>query len=119
MKIAHLLVAAMIGGAMGLSGCVAYPYPYPYGAPPSTPSAYDRAWGAAVGALRDQGVEVTREDRSTGVVEGRRGALTVSANVITQADGRVRVAFDTRGDLSADPGLSDRVSRAYDARMGR
>ena len=120
MKIAHLMVAAMVGGALGLSGCYA-PYPYPYGYPPpaATPSAFDRAWGAAVGALRDQGVQVSREDRSTGIVEGQRGALTVTAHVITQADGRVRVQFDTRGDLSTDPTLSERVSRAYDARMGR
>lgn len=116
MKVGHWLVVAALGGAMGLAGCVVYdPYPYAY----AGPSAYERSWSAAVGALRDQGVQIGREDRSTGQIEGVRGPLTVRALVITQADGRIRVEFNTGGDLSADPGLSDRVSRSYDARMGR
>jgi len=117
MKVVHGLVIAALSGAMGLAGCVYDPYyhPYAYG----TPNAYERSWNAAVGALRDQGVQIGREDRSTGQIEGTRGPLTVRALVTTQADGRVRVEFNTGGDLSADPGLSDRVSRSYDARMGR
>ena len=104
---------------LALSGCYYGPYPYGYPAPAPGPSAYDRSWNAAVGAIRDQGVNVTREDRGTGTIEGQRGGLTVNARVVTQADGRVRVEFNTAGNLSEDPGLSDRVSRSYDARMGR
>ena len=105
---------------LALSGCVVYDPYYPYGyPPPGGPSAYDRSWNAAVGAIRDQGVNITREDRSTGTIEGQRGGLSVNARVVTQADGRVRVEFNTGGNLSEDPGLSDRVSRSYDARMGR
>jgi hypothetical protein len=116
MKIAHCLIVAAMTGAMGLAGCVVYePYPYASG----TASTYERSWGAALGALRDQGVQIEREDRSAGLIEGRRGPLTVKARVVTQADGRVRVEFNTGGELAADPGLSDRISRAYDARMGR
>jgi hypothetical protein len=108
----RIVLAAML--ATVSVGCVYYE-PYPY----AVASAYDRSWNAAVGAMRDQGVQVTREDRPAGRIEGRRGALAVKADVATLADGRVRVEFNTSGDLQQDPGLSDRISRSYDARMGR
>jgi hypothetical protein len=106
-------VLAVILAAVA-SGCVYYE-PHPY----AVASAYDRSWNAALGAMRDQGVQVMREDRGAGRIEGRRGALAVKADVATLADGRVRVEFNTSGDLQQDPGLSDRISRSYDARMGR
>jgi len=43
----------------------------------------------------------------------------VTANVRTQADGSVRVEFNTAGETSRDPDLINRVSRSYDRRMGR
>ena len=43
----------------------------------------------------------------------------MKSRVLTQADGKVRVEFNAGGALSEDPGLPDRISRAYDARMGR
>ena len=50
-------------------------------------------------------------------------ALCVSADAdvlaVSQSDGSVRVEFTARGDLKQDPGLVDRVSAAYDRRMGR
>ena len=113
------LLAASLVALAPLAGCVVYDYPPPYYGAPSGPSAFDRSWSAAVGAMRDQGVQIGVEDRTSGVIEGRRGGLTVAARVLTQADGRVRVEFNTRGQLSEDPGLSDRVSHSYDARMGR
>ena len=113
--------AVLAAGIAALGGCVVYDpyYPY-YGAPGGgTAAAYDRSWGAAVGAIRDQNIQITKEDRSAGVIEGQRGGLTMKARVITQADGRIRVEFNTGGNLAEDPGLSDRISRSYDARMGR
>jgi hypothetical protein len=80
---------------------------------------FDRAWNAARGALQDQGVEIAVEDRSNGVIRGQRGVIHVMAQVRTQADGSVRVQFDTSGGTGQDPGLIDRVSRSYDVRMGR
>ena len=35
-----------------------------------------------------------------------------------QADGSVRVQFNTKGPAQQDPGLGDRFSQAYDRRMG-
>jgi hypothetical protein len=117
---AKIRSAVLVAGLFTLGGCVVYDPYYPYHSPGANIAAtYDRSWNAAVGAMRDQGVDIGAEDRSTGVIDGRRGGITVRSRVVTQADGRVRVEFNMGGTLSEDPGLSDRISRAYDARMGR
>ncbi|MEZ5585572.1 MAG: hypothetical protein R3E46_00730 [Sedimenticolaceae bacterium] len=101
-----------------LGGCTYYQVaPGTYAS--TVPSKFDRAWSAAVGAFDDQGVPVAREDRGTGVVQGTRDGITITANVRTQADGSVRVEFNSNGAISRDPDLINRVSRAYDRRMGR
>jgi hypothetical protein len=87
--------------------------------PPAAVSSFDRAWNAALGSFGDQGVSVQTEDRSAGVIRGRRGAIDVTANVRQQADGSVRVEFNTAGQTGQDPQLIHRVSRSYDVRMGR
>jgi hypothetical protein len=109
------LIIAFIA-ALALSACVVYE-PVVVGG--GTPATYERAWNAAVGSYHDQGVAITAQDRTTGLIEGRKGAITVRSRVLTQADGKVRVEMNAGGTLSEDPGLPDRMSRAYDARMGR
>jgi hypothetical protein len=101
---------------MLLSGCVVSE-PVPTYVP--SPSTFDRAWSAAIGAAQDEGVRVTSEDRVKGVISGTRGEQDVTINVQTQADGNVRVEFSARGPKGSDPGLAGRISRAYDRRMGR
>jgi hypothetical protein len=83
------------------------------------PSTFDRAWSAAIGAARDEGVQIVSEDRVSGTLSGTRGDQQVTINVRTQADGNVRVEFSARGPKGSDPGLGGRISRAYDRRMGR
>jgi hypothetical protein len=101
-----------------VSGCVVYQTaPGVYSPYPAT--SFDRSWSASVGAFADQGVRVTSEDRSAGVVRGTRDGIDVVANIRAQADGSVRVEFNTSGATARDPTLIDRISRAYDYRMGR
>jgi len=103
--------------AIGLAGCVVYDYPpYGYTTTAPGPSPYERAWNNAMGALSDQGVNVTQADRASGTIQGNRGNIRVTARLISQADGAVRVEFNTGGALSEDPGLPERISRSYDAR---
>jgi hypothetical protein len=112
-------IGAILATLATLAGCVVYDPYYPYGAPPPRPNTFERSWNAAAGALADQGVQVYNQDRAAGVIEGRRGDLTVRARVITQADGAVRVEFNTTGTGADSQSLSAQVSRAYDVRMGR
>ena len=101
---------------MLLSSCVVYE-PVPTAVP--SPSKFDRAWNAAIAAAQDEGVRIIFADRSTGVIRGSRGDQDVTINVRTQADGSVRVELSARGPTGSDPGLTERISRAYDRRMGR
>jgi hypothetical protein len=101
---------------MLLSSCEVYE-PVPTYVP--SPSKFDRAWNAAIAAAQDAGVRIIFEDRSKGVITGSRGDQDVTISVRTQADGSVRVELNTRGPTGSDPGLTERISRAYDRRMGR
>jgi hypothetical protein len=98
-----------------LSGC--YYYPAPAYAP--GPSSFNRSWDAARGAAYDEGLQITNEDRSSGVITAVRGEQQVTINLRTQADGSVRVEITGRGPQGPDSGIANRVSRAYDRRMGR
>ena len=107
--------------AAGLAGCVVYDPYYPYGYPQQAApgAAYERYWNAALGAMQDQGLNIVGTDRGTGTIQGTRGNINMRANVVTQADGKIRVEFNAGGALNEDPSLPERVSRAYDARLGR
>jgi hypothetical protein len=114
------IVLALAGAAMIAIGCTVYQTaPGYYTTSPPPPNNFDRSWSAVVGAFQDQGLRVTSEDRASGVVRGTRDGIDVAANVRTQADGSVRVEFNTSGATNRDPQLINRVSSAYDRRMGR
>jgi hypothetical protein len=102
----------------GLGGCVAYT-PVPVTAPqPSPQQRFDRSWAAAAGAMTDQGVTITSQDRGAGVIRGARAGVPVTATVQTQADGNVQVSFETVGAAEKDPGLTQRLRESYLRRMG-
>lgn len=82
-------------------------------------SSFDRSWVAAAGALEDQGVRIASNDRSAGIMRGTRNGIDVTADVRTQADGRVRVEFNTAGATANDPELINRITQSYNRRMGR
>jgi hypothetical protein len=108
----------IFSAAVLISGCTYYQTaPGTYVSAPV--SGFDRSWSAAVGALQDQGVRITSEDRSAGIVRGARDGITVTADVRTQADGSVRVEFNTAGATRRDPALIDRITQSYNRRMGR
>jgi len=106
--------AALLAALPGCTYYVAPGTPVP-GYP--NPGIFDRSFAAASSAMRDQGLAITIEDRASGTVVGRQGEGTVTATLRQQADGSVRVQFDSSN--MRDPGLIDRVSRSYDQRMGR
>jgi hypothetical protein len=113
LRVAFLALAATL-----LGGCTYYQAaPGVYSTTPV--SSFDRSWGAAQAAFAEQGVPITREDRAAGVVSGTRDGIIVTANVRTQADGSVRVEFNTSGATAKDPDLINRMTAAYNRNMGR
>jgi hypothetical protein len=108
------LVLALVTGSLWVGGCY-----YPVAVQPGAPASFDRSWNAALGGAQDAGVQVTSSDPSTGLIRGTRGAIDVTVVVARQADGSVRVQFDSKGPTQQDPGLAERFSQAYERRMGR
>ena len=109
MKTTLARTCAILATLAALAGCVVYE-PSPYAPHPA--ATFDRSWNAATGALADQGMQVVNQDRATGVIEGRRGGITVKARVFTRADGSVQVEFNTSpfADLSLWDGPSATAS---------
>ena len=109
----------LLAAAFLLNGCY-YPQPVPVAMPgPTLGERFDRSWNAAAGAMADQGVTITSQDRGAGVISGTRGAITIVATLQTLPDGSIQVKFNTRSATDTDPGLIHRVSDSYDRRMGR
>ncbi|MEO8753936.1 MAG: hypothetical protein ABI624_14800 [Casimicrobiaceae bacterium] len=106
----------LLGLALAMTGCVVYE---PMVVQPTAEQRFDRSWSAAGGALADEGVTITAQDRSAGIIRGARGSIGITASVRTLADGRTEVRFDQTGDASGDPNLVHRVSDSSDRRMGR
>ena len=108
------LMALILASAVVQSACVVYE---PVPVQRSVAERFDRSWSAASGALVDQGVAITAQDRASGTVQGTRGGTTITATLTTLADGSIQVKFGTRG--AEDPALIHRVSESYERRMGR
>jgi len=53
------------------------------------------------------------------MIHGTTATDNVTISVLTQADGRVRVEFNVKSRAGYDTDLVNRLSRAYEARMGR
>jgi hypothetical protein len=105
--------------ALLLQSCYTYPAYVPVPVSSSAPARFDASWQAARGAASDEGVRITYEDRSSGTLRGDKGSSGVLITVVTQADGSIRVAFTVTGQSSQDANLQDRLTRAYQRRMGR
>src|SRR5262245_53431244 len=108
------LFLVLCAGSSLVGGCY-----YPVAVQPGAPASFERSWNAALGGVQDAGVQVTSSDPNTGLIRGTRDGIDVTVVVARQADGSVRVQFDSKGPTQRDPGLADRFSQAYDRRMGR
>jgi len=109
---------ASVAAILALSACVAYE-PVVVNPGPTVQQRFDRSWAAASGAMSDQGLAITAQDRGAGVIRGERSGITVTATLVTQADGSIQVKLQSSGATNNDPGLVQRVSDSYDRRMGR
>lgn len=111
-----LLAALLVVLTALVGGCVVYEPVYvpasPYG------SSYDRVWNSALGAAEDAGIRITSSDRATGTIRGITSSSDVTILVISQADGRTRVEFSSKGPKGADGDLNERFTGFYNRRMG-
>jgi hypothetical protein len=103
-----------------LSGCVAYePVPVYYPSPASAPThTFDRAWNAALEALKETGVRIASADPARGLIRGSRDQTDVTVSVARLPNGTLQVEIEAAGPKGRDPGLASRISEAYQRRMG-
>ena len=118
-RLRNLAILAALSGVVALHGCYTGPAYVPVASGGTIPASFDASWAAARGAAADEGVRITSEDRSSGTLRGDKGSSSVLISVVTQADGSVRVGFTVSGPSGQDPTLQDRLTRAYQRRMGR
>jgi hypothetical protein len=109
MSLLHRIAVLLV--ALGLSGCVVYE--------PVPVDPMEAPWRAAVGAVEDAGLAVVTADRATGTVRGARGGVEGVINVHMRNDGRVGVEITARDPDRRDPTLTQRLTDAYNRRMGR
>jgi hypothetical protein len=76
-------------------------------------------WNSALGAAEDVGVKISSADRATGTLRGVTSSSDVTILVISQADGKTRVEFSSKGPKGADADLNERFTSYYNSRMGR
>jgi hypothetical protein len=71
LKLIRLLV---VSAAVSLGSCVVYE-PVPASSQPTLQQRFDRSWAAASGAMSDQGLTITAQDRGSGVIRENAVAL--------------------------------------------
>ena len=96
----HKKLIALAGGAMALALLAAQP-------------------ALAQVAPHDPRGNDDTSDRTSGVIQGTKGASDVTMRVFTQADGRVRVEMNVKGPKGTDSVLAEQLSGAYNRNMGR
>jgi hypothetical protein len=85
---------------------------------PAPAATFDRAWNAALDALKDTGVRIASADPATGVIRGTKDRTDLLVSVARQANGTVQVEIEAKGPQGHDAGLASRISEAYKRRMG-
>jgi hypothetical protein len=99
-----------------MGGCVVYE---PVAVGPTVQQRFDRSFAAAAGAMTDQGLAITAQDRGSGTIRATKDGISIVATLQTLPDGSIQVRFDSSGASGNDPNLIHRVSDSYDRRMGR
>ena len=113
-------IGIVAAASLMLQACYTAPAYTPVSTSQSLAEKFEKSWQAARAAAFDEGVRVTYEDRPTGTLRGDKGSSNVEITVVTQADGSIHVGFSATGPSSADAAsLQDRLTRAYQRRMGR
>ena len=113
----RVILALCVAIAASMTASCYYYRPVPVYQP--GPSKYDRAWEAARGAADDLGVTITDVNRERGTMLGYKNTADVTITVWQQADGSVQVGFNVRAPRGPDSDLADRLTYAYNRRMGR
>jgi hypothetical protein len=65
------------------------------------------------------GLTGSAPDRATIIIRRNTSSSEVNISVISQADGKIRVEFSSKGFKGQDPHLNNQFTHFYNRRMGR
>jgi hypothetical protein len=82
-------------------------------------ASYGRTFDIALGAMADQKMIFSVQDRRHGNIVAERNGDVVTATLQPQFDGTIRVTFNAPNPMPADPELLKRVITAYNERMAQ
>ena len=98
-----------------LVGCAAGPQRTHF----DSQASYDRTFDGAVGAMADQKMIFSVQDRRHGNIVAALKGDTITATFEMLLDGTIRVSFNAQNQPPIDPGLLTRVAAAYEQRMSQ
>jgi hypothetical protein len=98
---------------VALSGCTTAPL----GTVPDSLASYNRTFDAALGAMADQKMNFSVQDRRQGNIVGTLNGDTIIATLQPQFDGTIRVFFRSQTESATSAALLKRVVDAYNERM--
>ncbi|HRY87822.1 MAG TPA: hypothetical protein P5163_15580 [Rubrivivax sp.] len=81
--------------------------------------SYDRSFDSMVGALTDQKLAVSRQDRRAGTAVGTDGGAEITGTLSVLPDGSYRVSFRQSGEAADRPDLLKKVVASFNERMAK
>jgi hypothetical protein len=84
---------------------------------PDSLASYNRTFDAALGAMADQKMNFSVQDRRQGNIVGTLNGDTIIATLQPQFDGTIRVFFRSQTESATSAALLKRVVDAYNERM--
>jgi hypothetical protein len=111
------VAAALLFVLAVLAGCSSSPPGSAAASARDSHLSFDRTFNAALGAMADQKLVFSVQDRRNGRIVGAIEGETLTATLQPMRDGLLRVNFAPQGDSPAAVALQQRVIESYNARM--
>ena len=100
-----------------LAACsISPPEPTP-GRVPDSMVGYNRTFDTALGAMADQKMTISEQDRRNGRIVGELDGQTITTTLQPMRDGTLRVNFEPKDDSPEATALVQRLATSYNARM--
>jgi hypothetical protein len=100
-----------------LAACSSNPPGTMPGRVPDSMVGYNRTFDTALGAMADQKMTISEQDRRNGRIVGELDGQTITTTLQPMHDGTLRVNFVPQSDSADATALVQRVAASYNARM--
>lgn len=119
MALPHRIVASalLVLALSGLAACSMTPQATAPGRVPDSMAGYNRTFDTALGAMADQKMTISVQDRRNGRIVGEHDGQTITATLQPMRDGTLRVNFVPQTDSPEATAMLQRLSDSYNARM--